>query len=70
MAQGLWGWNAGSRIMEFLNQQLPRFEFHFGLHNHPRPKDDPTPLVVFAWNGVGTQISDFVDFMNGRPRLS
>jgi hypothetical protein len=56
--------------MEFLNQQLPRFEFHFGLHNHPRPKDDPTPLVVFAWNGVGTQISDFVDFMNGRPRLS
>ena len=70
MAQGLWGWNAGSRITEFLNRQLPRFEFHFGPRYHPRPKDDPAPLVVLAWNGVDTQINDFVDSLDARPRLS
>lgn len=70
MAQGLWGWNAGSRITEFLNRQLPTFEFHFGPRYHPRPKDDPAALVVLAWNGVDTQINDFVDSLDARPRLS
>jgi hypothetical protein len=70
MAQGLWGWNAGSRITEFLNRQLPRFEFHFGPRYHPRPEDDPASLVVLAWNSVGTQINDFVDSLDARPRLS
>jgi hypothetical protein len=70
MAQGLWGWNAGSRITEFLNQQLPIFEFYFGARNNPRPKPDPAPLVVHPWNCVVADVNNFVDSLDGRPRLS